>query len=88
MLATGTDNLKFLPLIQSGRESGLTSYSQLVQRNFFGGSQLVLSKIPRMASTDIYTIAAQVTGYTYESKKIVSDGSSNAVNHEKILENE
>ncbi len=88
LLATGTDNLKFLPLIQSGRESGITSYSQLVQRNFFGGSQLVLSKIPRMASTDIYTFAAQVTGYTYESKKIVSDGSSNAVNHEKILENE
>ena len=42
--------------------SGLTAYSQLVQRNFFGGSQLVLTNIPRRASQNAYTVAAHVTG--------------------------
>ena len=49
--------------MQSGEASGITAYSQLVQRNFFGGSQLVLSNVPRRASQNAYTMAAHVTGY-------------------------
>ncbi|MXX02716.1 MAG: ABC transporter [Gemmatimonadetes bacterium] len=58
----GSADFTFTPLVQSGIMSGLTAYSQLVQRNFFGGSQLVLTNIPRRASQNAYTVAAHVTG--------------------------
>ncbi|MDE2729537.1 MAG: Gldg family protein [Gemmatimonadota bacterium] len=58
----GSADFTFTPLVQSGNMSGLTAYSQLVQRNFFGGSQLVLTNIPRRASQNAYTVAAHVTG--------------------------
>ena len=58
----GAADFTFTPLVQSGIMSGLTAYSQLVQRNFFGGSQLVLTNIPRRASQNAYTVAAHVTG--------------------------
>ena len=59
----GTGGYAFEPLVQSGVASGLTAYSQLVQRNFFGGSQLVLSNVPRRVSEHAYTMAAHVTGF-------------------------
>lgn len=59
----GSGDFSFTPLVQSGEASGLTAYSQLVQRNFFGGSQLVLSNVPRRASQNAYTMAARVTGF-------------------------
>ena len=59
----GTGDYGFEPLVQSGVASGLTAYAQLVQRNFFGGSQLVLSNVPRRASEQAYTMAARVTGF-------------------------
>ncbi len=59
---TDSADFTFTPLVQSGTMSGLTAYSQLVQRNFFGGSQLVLTNIPRRASQNAYTVAAHVTG--------------------------
>ena len=59
---TGSADFSFTPLVQSGSMSGLTAYSQLVQRNFFGGSQLVLTNIPRRATQNAYTVAARVTG--------------------------
>ncbi|MYG85757.1 MAG: ABC transporter [Gemmatimonadetes bacterium] len=59
---TGSADFTFTPLVQSGIMSGLTAYSQLVQRNFFGGSQLVLTNIPRRATQNAYTVAAHVTG--------------------------
>ncbi len=59
---TGSPDFTFRPLVQSGSMSGLTAYSQLVQRNFFGASQLVLTNIPRRASQNAYTVAAHVTG--------------------------
>ncbi|MCY3554390.1 MAG: Gldg family protein [Gemmatimonadetes bacterium] len=59
---TGSADFTFTPLVQSGTMSGLTAYSQLVQRNFFGGSQLVLTNIPRRASQNAYTVAGHVTG--------------------------
>ena len=59
---TGSTDFTFTPLVQSGIMSGLTAYSQLVQRNFFGGSQLVLTNIPRRATQNAYTVAAHVTG--------------------------
>ena len=59
---SGNGDFTFTSLVQSGTVSGLTAYSQLVQRNFFGGSQLVLSNVPRRASQNVYTIAAHVTG--------------------------
>lgn len=59
---TGSADFTFTPLVQSGTMSGLTAYTQLVQRNFFGGSQLVLSNVPRRASPNAYTVAAHVTG--------------------------
>ena len=59
---SGSGDFAFTPLVQSGEVSGLTAYSQLVQRNFFGGSQLVLANVPRRASQNIYTMAARVTG--------------------------
>lgn len=59
---TGSADFTFTPLVQSGNMSGLTAYSQLVQRNFFGGSQLVLSNVPRRASQNAFTMAAHVTG--------------------------
>ena len=59
---TGSADFTFTPLVQSGIMSGLTAYSQLVQRNFFGGSQLVLTNIPRRASENAYTVAARVAG--------------------------
>ncbi len=59
---TGSADFMFTPLVQSGTMSGLTAYTQLVQRNFFGGSQLVLSNVPRHASQNAYTVAARVTG--------------------------
>lgn len=61
---SGAGGFTFDPLVQSGEMSGLTAYSQLVQRNFFGGSQLVLSNVPRRASQNIYTLAARVTGHS------------------------
>ena len=60
---SGVGDFTFKPLVQSGEASGLTAYSQLVQRNFFGGSQLVLSNVPRRASQNAYTMAAHVTGF-------------------------
>ena len=60
----GTGGFAFEPLVQSGVASGITAYSQLVQRNFFGGSQLVLSNVPRRASEQTYTMAARVTGFS------------------------
>lgn len=60
---TGSADYTFTPLVQSGAVSGLTAYSQLVQRNFFGASQLVLTNIPRRASQNAYTVAAHVTGH-------------------------
>lgn len=60
---SGNGDFTFTSLVQSGAVSGLTAYSQLVQRNFFGGSQLVLSNVPRRASQNVYTIAAHVTGF-------------------------
>ncbi len=57
----GSVDFTFTSLVQSGAASGLTAYSQLVQRNFFGGAQLVLSNVPRRASEEAYTIAAHVT---------------------------
>ncbi len=60
---SGQGDFIFNSLVQSGAVSGLTAYSQLVQRNFFGGSQLVLSNVPRRASRNVYTIAAHVTGF-------------------------
>ncbi len=59
---SGSGDFTFTSLVQSGAVSGLTAYSQLVQRNFFGGSQLVLSNVPRQASQHVYTMAAHVTG--------------------------
>ncbi len=59
---SGNGDFAFTSLVQSGAVSGLTAYTQLVQRNFFGGSQLVLSNVPRRASQNVYTIAAHVTG--------------------------
>lgn len=59
---SGSGDFTFTSLVQSGAVSGLTAYAQLVQRNFFGGSQLVLSNVPRQASQHVYTIAAHVTG--------------------------
>ena len=59
---TGSADFTFTPLVQTGNVSGLTAYSQLVQRNFFGGSQLVLSNVPRRASQNAYAVAARVTG--------------------------
>ncbi|MDD9948349.1 MAG: Gldg family protein [candidate division Zixibacteria bacterium] len=59
---TGSTDFTFTPLVQSGIMSGLTAYSQLVQRNFFGGSQLVLTNIPRRATQNAYTVAAHVMG--------------------------
>lgn len=61
---TGSADFTFTPLVQSGTMSGLTAYTQLVQRNFFGGSQLVLSNVPRRASQNAYTVAAHITGST------------------------
>ncbi|MDE2845782.1 MAG: Gldg family protein [Gemmatimonadota bacterium] len=58
----GSADFTFTPLVQSGNMSGLTAYTQLVQRNFFGGSQLVLSNVPRRASQNAYTVAAHVKG--------------------------
>ena len=59
----GTGGYTFEPLVQSGVASGVTAYSQLVQRNFFGASQLVLSNVPRRASEHAYTMATRVTGF-------------------------
>ena len=71
---TSDGNFTFASLIQTGLVSGLTAYSQLVQRNFFGGSQLVLSNIPRRVSQDVYTIAAHVTGHEHVSENMGSQG--------------
>ncbi len=77
---SGSGDFNFTPLVQSGEVSGLTAYTQLVQRNFFGGSQLVLSNVPRRASQNTYTMAARVTGRAdqgaIDSGRDDGDGSS------------
>lgn len=73
---SGNGDFAFTSLVQSGAVSGLTAYTQLVQRNFFGGSQLVLSNVPRRASQNVYTIAAHVTGIADGPPG--ADGSSDA----------
>lgn len=75
---TGSADFTFTPLVQSGIMSGLTAYTQLVQRNFFGGSQLVLSNVPRRASQNAYTVAAQVTGN--------ADGAASGTGNESTAE--
>ena len=71
---TGSADFSFTPLVQSGSMSGLTAYSQLVQRNFFGGSQLVLTNIPRRATQNAYTVAARVTGNA--AKAVAGEGAA------------
>ncbi len=68
---SGSGDFTFSPLVQSGEVSGLTAYSQIVHRNFFGGWQLSLSNVPRRASQNAYTMAAHVTGETAAVNLIV-----------------
>ena len=75
---SGHGDFAFTSLVQSGAVSGLTAYSQLVQRNFFGGSQLVLSNVPRRASQNVYTIAAHVTGFADGGGSAAANGSADA----------
>ncbi|MCY3772498.1 MAG: Gldg family protein [Gemmatimonadetes bacterium] len=75
---SGNGEFTFTSLVQSGAVSGLTAYSQLVQRNFFGGSQLVLSNVPRRASQNVYTIAAHVAGFAGAGSSADASFSSDA----------
>ncbi|MFH1699722.1 MAG: Gldg family protein [Candidatus Zixiibacteriota bacterium] len=55
-------NLVFEPLLQTGLVSGVHHWYNLVQRGFFG---LNLNPRPRrMATPDIYTVAARISGTT------------------------
>ncbi len=88
---SGQGDFTFTSLVQSGAVSGLTAYTQLVQRNFFGGSQLVLSNVPRRASQNVYTIAAHVTGLANAGGWVGAggsvDGSSSAGEDESDTNN-
>jgi len=61
-----TADFDFQPLIQSGQISGASMYAQLVQRNFFGGAQLIPPRGPRRANLNTYTLAAHITGQQTE----------------------
>jgi ABC-2 type transport system permease protein len=58
----GSAEYTFTPLVQSGQISGEVPYSQMVQRNFFGGAQLVMRKTLRRPSASLYTMAAHIEG--------------------------
>nr|HQV33867.1 GldG family protein [Calditrichia bacterium] len=54
-------NITFTPLIESGAQSGLQQYSNMVRRSFFG-AQLVTRGLPHFPSAVDYTLAARVSG--------------------------
>ena len=80
---SGMGGFTFTPLVQSGEASGLTAFGQLVQRNFFGGAQLVLSNVPRRATQNAYTMAAHVTGYADASASDEETGAEAATDMEE-----
>ncbi|MFQ5512656.1 MAG: Gldg family protein [Candidatus Krumholzibacteriia bacterium] len=51
---------EFEPVLGSGQVSGTLDYRQLVQRNFFGGVQLVGRNVPRRPTNVEYAFAARV----------------------------
>lgn len=57
--AMSGEKFTFDPLVRTGRVSGSNSYSQYVQRSFFG-SQLVVGQAPHFPSQSDYTLAASV----------------------------
>jgi ABC-2 type transport system permease protein len=69
---SGSADYTFTPLVQSGRISGLVPYSQMVQRNFFGGAQLVMRKTLRRPSQSMYTLAAYIEGKNAEGDSTAS----------------
>jgi ABC-2 type transport system permease protein len=71
----GSDgNYEFLPLLRTGRTSGLLDWYEVVQRSFFG---LTLNRSPRRTQTpDSYILAARITGFqeaSTDKDSLVSD---------------
>jgi ABC-2 type transport system permease protein len=71
----GSDgSYEFLPLLRTGRTSGLLDWYEVVQRSFFG---LTLNRSPRRIQTpDSYILAARITGFqgaSTDNDSLVSD---------------
>ncbi|MEE9269198.1 MAG: Gldg family protein [Candidatus Krumholzibacteria bacterium] len=59
-----SSSFSFEPILNSGQVSGSLDYRQLVQRNFFGGVQLVGRNLPHRPTKVEYAFAAHVAGGT------------------------
>ncbi len=70
--ASGED-VQFIPLIKSGRVSGLQHYQAMVRRHFLFGPQLVLNGLRHRPNSVDYTLAAWV-----KSKRTVSSPDTTA----------
>jgi ABC-2 type transport system permease protein len=59
--ALNTDH-EFIPLVRTGRTSGIVNFNQIVRRGFLGMGFQLNSNIRRMPTSETYIVAGQVLG--------------------------